>query len=477
MRVINITPKYQYVFDNGKIVKKELSKEKGVITSFIHPKDLIAITKRFELHLTEEEILLEMEKYIYSYPGVDINKEYKTIFIPIKRQNNLMMEAILIDTQQIRKSFEDILKIYKYIDFISPSFLAWSEYYNITKLEAKKDIFIYFNEDEAFLSAFDEGKYIFHKSLNKLTTLAKLLDKDTKEVIELLKIKGLDGSKYEDESEFNIIKKFFEEFFLKVFNIINISLSDYQIFKFDRIVFYSPFEINGLFTQYENYWNSHGIEFKKSILKTEYDHLEYLITVFNAKNYTNEDVNLTIFYKPPNFLTTKAGIFSIVFILSVLFIVSFVLYKNYFLHTKKEFINRLESKYAFLENRYKQEVKLMDKYKKDNIKIDKKIKNIKDYIEEIRNNVNILYQHAKEPMFYNIVAKVAKSMKKYSLKANRIYKDNKKVTLIIISTYDNTKEITSFMNDLINYGFKNVKSKFISNKSNFYISKVSFYYE
>jgi len=476
VKIINVAQKYQYVFDNGKVVKKELSKEKGIITSFIHPKNLLTITKKFDIHVSEEEILLEMEKYIYSYPGVDINKEYKTVFIPVKRQNSIIMEAILIDTQQIQKDFDDILKVYKYIDFISPSFLSWQEYYNLTKTEPKNDIFIYLNKDDAFLSAFDEGKYIFHKSLNKLNTLSKLLDKDINEVINILKTKGLDVSQYEDESEFNIIDKFFSEFFLKVFNIINISINDYQISKFERIIFYCPFEIKGLFKQYENYWDLNGIEFKRSALKTEYDHLEYLITIFNAKNYTNEEINLTIFPKPPNFLTTKTG-FSIVFILSILSVIAFAVYKNYSLYKEKIFVNKLENRYFSIENRYKQEVKLMDKYKRENIKVTKKIDELNKDIEQIREKINILYKQAKEPLFYNILAKIAKSMEKFSLKADSIYKDNKKITIIIVSTYDNTKEITSFMNDLINYGFKDVKSVFISKKKNFYLSKVSFYYE
>ena len=477
MKIINLTNKYQYIFNNGKIVKKDLLKEKGIITSFLHPKDFLTITKRFDSHLSEEEIFLEMEKYIYSYPGVDINKEYKTIFLPVERQNNITMEAILVDTYQLEHKFENILKIYKYIDFISPSFLAWGEYYNLTKMVPKKDIFIYLNEEEAFLSAFDEGNYIFYKSLNKLSTLAKLLKKDIKEVIDLLKLKGLDVNKYEDKNEFNIIDKFFNDFFFKVFNIINISLNDYQIAEFNRIIFYSPFEINGLFEEYENYWNLNGIEFKKSVLNTEYDHLEYLITVFNAKNYKNQAINLTIFNKPPNFFTTKAGIFISLFIISIFSVIGFFEYKNYSLLKEKKLINKLQKEYLWLKTRHKQEIKLAKNYKDENNQIDKKIGELNENIDKIRKKINVLYKNAKEPIFYNVLAEISKSMEKFSLKANKIYKKNKKVIIIIVSNYDNTQEVTSFMNDLINYGFKKVNSSFILNKKNIYISKVSFNYE
>ncbi len=273
MKIINATTQYQYVYENGKVVKKDLVKEKGIITSFLHPKHLFSITKKFDMHLSEEEMFLEMEKYIYSYPGIDINKEYKSVFLKIEREKSVIIEALLIDVKELQRTLENVLKTYKYIEFISPSFLSWSEYYNISKTEPKNDIFIYFSKDEAFLTGYSQGKYLFNKSLNKFATLCKLLDKSEEEVIEILNQKGFDIGGYEDESEFYIIDKFFNEFFLKVFNMINFCLNEYQIHKFERIVFYSPFEIKDIFKQYENYWSLNGIEFKKSALKTEYDHL------------------------------------------------------------------------------------------------------------------------------------------------------------------------------------------------------------
>ena len=477
MKIINATPNYQYIYENGKVVKKDLVKEKGIVTSFLHPKNLFSITKKFDIHLSEEEIFLEMEKHIYSYPGIDINKEYKSAFLKIEREKSIIIEALLIDVKELQRALENVLKTYKYIEFISPSFLSWSEYYNVSKTEPKNDIFIYFSKDEAFLAGYSKGKYLFHKSLNKLATLCKLLDKSEEEVIEILDQKGLDIGKYEDESEFYIIDKFFNEFFLKVFNIINFSSNEYHVPGFERIVFYSPFEIRGVFQQYENYWHLNGIEFKKSALNTEYDHLEYLTTIFNAKNYNDENINLTVFSKPPFFLTTKAGKFFLFFIFVSVLTVGYGLYKYYtFLHQQDE-VKALQKKFLLLKKRYDNEIKAVKTYKKENSMLLKKIKNVKNKINEISVKTDILYKKAKEPLFYNILAKISKSMKRHSLKAKEISKNQNKVTVMIVSNYDNTKEVTSFMNDLINEGFKNVKSYFIFNKKNTYISKVSFEYE
>ena len=477
MKIINVTPKYQYIFDNGKVVKEELVKEKGIITSFLHPKDLISITKKFDKNLSEDTILLEMEKYIYSYPGIDLNKEYHHIFLKVERENYLILEALLIDVEEVKKNFADIFQIYKYIDFISPSFLAYEEYYKLNKLPTKNDIFIYFSENDAFLVAYSEGKYLFHKSLNRFQALEKMLDKKEDEVIELLTSKGLDISSYENHNEFNIVDKFFSEFFLKAFNVMNFSLNEYQIPKFDRIIFYSPFEVKNLFEQYENYWAMNGVEFKKSVVATEYDHLEYLITIFNANNYANEDINLSIFSSPPSIIKTKAGQFLLFLIFSVLSIIGYVFYEKYSLEATKKEISHLEEKYLKIKKMNPKKVKMVEKYKKENKILNSKIALLNKKIEVISSKIDILYKKAKEPLFYNVLAKVAGSMKKYSLKVQSLTKTDNHIRLIIVSNKENTENIPFFLDDLINFGFKNVKSKYVSKETNFYISQVDFDYE
>jgi len=469
VRVINVVSNYEYIYEDGKVIKKELVKEKGIITSFIHPKYLISITKKFDKSLDINEILLEMEKFIYSYPGVDVNKEYKSIFLNIKREDFLIIEAILVDTNVLKEHFKNILKVYKYIDFISPSFLAWSEYYNFS--EPKNDIFIYLDENESFLSGYSNKEYLFHRHLTTLASLSKILNKDINDVINILKSKGLDINLYEDEYEYNVIDRFFSEFFLKVFNIINLVSNEYKV-KFNRIIFYSPFDIKGLFDKYKNYWELNSIEFQKSVLPTEYNHLEYLITIFNAKNYTNDNINLSIFKKPPPFITTKTGIFALsVFSLIFLLLVYFF-YEQFNILKEEKFIKKLQNRYLTLKKQYNfNELKLL---KKENAKLKEEIKKINKNIEEITQKIDFLYEKAKEPLFYNTLAKIAKSMKKYSLKASKIEKSGKLITIYIVSNYDNIKEVTSFMNDLMSFGFKDVKATFVKNSKNYYLSKVSF---
>ena len=477
MKIINALNDYMYVYEDGKVVKKELTKEKGVITSFLTPKDIFSLTKKFDKTSTKEDMIIEMEKYIFSYPNIDVNKEYEIVHLFIERENKTIVEALLIDNESLNAKFKKIRELYKYIDFISPSFLAWQEYYNLTKTEPKNDVFIYFDEDEGYLSVFSNGKYLFHKSLNKLSTLCKITNKSLEEILEILSQKGLDRSKYEDEELFFQIDKFFSEFFLKIFNQLNYSINEYEIAKYDRIFFYSPFKINYLFEQYTNYWDLNGIEFKPLALNTEYNNLEYLITFFNADNYENEEINFSVFIKPPLFIKTPAGIF-ISYIFVLFFLLSGYFFNEYFyIKRLKSDIFLLEKKYFLLEKRNRENLKILDKLKSKLSNILKQYKEVHEKIDDFSKKIDILSKKNKLPLEYNVFVKLTKFLEKYNLKLKSINKKGTFYTLTIISSFNNTHEIASFMQDLLNNNFNNVSSKTIKVNKNKYISYVEFEYE
>ena len=474
MKIINALKDYIYVYEDGKIVKKELIKEKGIVTSFLTPRSVFSLTKKFDKTVSKEEMIIEMEKYIFSYPNIDINKEYKIIYLFSERENKIISEAILVDNDNLNNKFKEIINVYKYINFISPSFLAWEEYYNLIKIDKKNDVFVYFDENEAFLSVFSDGNYLFHKSLNIFSELVKITDKNKNELIAILSEKGLDRSKYENEELFFKIDKFFSEFFLKVFNQLNYSINEYEIAKYDRMFFYSPLKINYLFEQYTNYWDINGIEFKPTSLNSEYNHLEYLVTVFNAKNYSNEYINLSIFEKPPLFIKTPAGKF-IGFIIFLFIMFAIFLAQNYYeLNSLTKKISLLQLKYNISKERNNKNIAVLKVlHNRLNI-VDKELNTINTRINDISKKIDILYKENKKPLIYNVFVKISFYLQKYDLKIEQIRKTGNKYFLKIISKFDNTHEVAKFMQKLINEKFKNVTSKTIKVNKKRYISYVEF---
>ena len=139
--------------------------------------------------------------------------------------------------------------------------MGWSKsvfksYYDIANDSPKKnDTFIFFDEDEAFLSCFENGEFVFVKSMTKLSTLSKQLNLSIEESKTILTTKGLNENSYEDENVFSIVESFFSQFFMKVNNLVNYSVSYYGLSKINRIFFYSSFEIENLYESFVSFWD------------------------------------------------------------------------------------------------------------------------------------------------------------------------------------------------------------------------------
>lgn len=470
MKVLNVLSQYIYVYEDGKVVRKPFSKEKGIVTSFLYPSEIVTITKKFST-LDEEDVLVEMEEYIYSYPKLKDNKEYSIIYQFVKKENFIIVEALLVDIHLLERRFEKILDKFNNIKFISPAFLGWSEYYKVARTDPKNDIFIYFSENESFLTAFSDGKYLLHKSLNKLISLSNHLGLKEKELINILREKGLDKSKYEDIELFNKVESFFSEFFLKIFNLINFSISEYELKRFDRIFFYAPWKINFLIEYYKDYWELNHIDFQLVDLNIEYNHLEYLITIFNAKNYKNDDINFSTFSK---------SILNPIKILSIYILGLFTIFLGGVVY-ELNYISKLKSELQSLNNNYKF-LKRLNKLNIENIKsLNLKLKKSKEKrlllnkeFYSLKQKVDILVKKGNLQPFYNVFVKVVSCLKKYNLKINKFEKNGNSYLIVIKSNANNTFYIAKFMQDLLKENFKDVSSNTIKNTKGIYISYVKF---
>jgi len=87
-----------------------------------------------------------------------------------------------------------------------------------------------------------------------------------------------------------------------------------------------------------------------------------------------------------------------------------------------------------------------------------------------------LYKKNNLPLFYNVLAKITLELEKYNLRVVKLDKNQRKYTLILKSSYDNTSDVVKFMQDLMDMRFKRVNSKTIKNQKGEYISYVEFEY-
>jgi len=474
LKVIYLAKDKLYINENDRIVKKELSYEKGIVTSSIGYNHILNITFKLPKSIEKEMLEVEAEKYIFTEGSLDYTKEYKINYIFKEYDDYINVEAFVIETETLKKEFDKYLKIFKYIDFISAKPFIFKSYYDITKVTPENDAFIFFDENEAFLSCFENGEFVFVKSISKLSSLAKQLDMSIGETKKILSEKGFDESKYEDKHIFEIIDSFFSQFFMKVSNLINYSVSYYGLSKINNIFFYSPFEINKLFENYADFWNLSGVTFKKYVIETDYDPFDYTAVVYNTKHFENENENFSVFPKPVPFYRTKSGILLLLIVFSFSFIVVDAFFKYHTINQKEKRISILKKKISRIKREEKMLLSAVKKYKNQIKEIKAENTALQKQISDISEKILFLENIQLSKLTSNDLADLGNELKKYDLKLLSFEKNKNHIDLIILSKFGNSANVAKLMKDMYSLGYKNVISTEIENKDGIYIAKVSY---
>jgi len=474
LKVIYLAKDKLYINENDRIVRKEISYEKGIITSSIGYNDILNITFKLPKDLDKEMLEVEAEKYIFTEGSLDYTKEYKINYIFKEFPDYINVEAFVVETETLKREFEKYLKIFKYIDFISAKPFIFKSYYNITNIKPQNDVFVYFDENEAFLSCFENGEFLFVKSISKLSTLSTQLNLSIEETKKILTEKGLDESKYDDPAVYGIVDTFFSQLFMKVSNLINYSVSYYRLTKINNIFFYSPFEINKLFESYTDFWNLSGIEFKKYILETDYDPFDYTAVIYNTKHFENENENFSIFPKPLPFYKTKSGILLLLIIFSFSFIGIDAYLKYQTIAKKEKYILSLKKKISRIKREENLLLSAIKKYKKKISQLKSENSALQKQISDISEKVLYLKNIQQSRLTSNELADLANGLKKYNLKLLSFEKNKNHIELLVLSEFGNSANVAKLMKDMYTLGYKNVISAEIENKNGIYIAKVGY---
>ena len=473
-KVITLFKDYMYVYEKGIIVKKDKSFEKGIITSSISFKDTYNISFKLSKALDEEELLVEAEKYVYSQDILDLTKEYKIIYNFQKYDEYYYVDAFAAEVEKIESLMADDVKIFKYIDFISFSPFAFEEYYDLAKVTPEVDVFIYLGVEDAYIVGFNKGKFVFVRSIDKLKILEKELNKPLDEILKILKTKGLDKNNYEDEYVFEIIDTYFSKLSMKINNVINYSVNFFKLNKINKIFFYSPFDIFLLEENYKDFWSLSNIKFKLLTLNVDYDPFEYIVSTYNAKHYSNEYLNFSVFQRPPPIYKRPSGGLVFLVLAGVSLIVLDAAYKEHQIaHLKQEkmLLELRASSYKNKLNLVKTQIKF---YNEELKKLNKKYENVAKEANQLYNKVNQLYSIYQKPFFTNEYAKIVDLLEKYNLKVRAFHKINKSFNITILSSHINYNKIPLFLKDLKKEGFSNIYIKQIDNNSTSYHTKVFF---
>jgi len=455
----------------------EVSK-KDIITSSLELKHTISFTFKLPKSIPEEELLSEAEIYFYENAGLNLNKEYIIDFIikELPQEESYLIEAIAVDQSILQEKCKPILEKTKYIDFISFMPFTFEVFYNLYNKKPKRDTFIYLDETLSFINVFENGKYVYSKTMSSLNSLLKSLQLDIKEFKEILKNKGLDKESYDPE-EFIIaseIEQFFSKYFMDVNNRLSYGANIFYLEPIENIYFYTPFEIKGI-ESLKDFWQIHNISFEVIPPNEQINLLDKLAIIYNEKNYQTAK-NFSIFPRPAKFYKTKTFLVVMSFLLSISAVGAHFGYEYYQIQNlkqKEKKLNKKLNKTKSLLNRLKTKNKIiLEKLSNYNSKIhaiNSEISHTKKLLEKSLEIIN-------KPKTYDDFIILSNLLHNNKLRVLKILKnEDGSFTLEVYTKSKYRDNIAKFMYELTQYNYKNIRSNSVREVNNhYYISEIRF---
>jgi hypothetical protein len=296
------------------------SKEQYVI-SFLNTKGFISALIGISKNVPDDDVYDALENKVYEVLALDIAVEYNIQYIEAANQmseSERFFHVFVVDPLTLEQEFAPIIESIKYIDQIVPAPLLLKSLYikeNIHSSNAHG--FIYFQENDAFFTVYDEQEFIYTKSLKySLKQMHERFCELLGEPIELvsfeniLAIQGLNT--INPEYQKNLLK-LFGEIFLYVNDVITYAKRAFEIKQFETIYIGTAVgSIDGLDEYAQTYLGLKTLpfDFDYGFKTTEgyIDQIHQLMHLYTRLE-SNEryECNFTLFYRPPPFTKRDSG--------------------------------------------------------------------------------------------------------------------------------------------------------------------------
>jgi hypothetical protein len=327
-RIVTVNPytNNSYLLRSNKLTlqNKPTFNTSNFLASYLSNRDYISAKIGISRSVFKEDIDSAIENKAYEELGLDQASEYVIDhFESPSESEERLYDVFAAKPERLRTLYGNIISDAKYIDLIFPAPLLYKILYEREILSrGRTDLFIYFMEDDAFISVYKDGIYLYAKSLEfslgKIHTMyceAKGEHVDKKEFINSL---TKDGIYFKEQDSQQILMKIFSEVFIALNDVVIYCKRAFSLDSVDNIFIGSIIGIISGLSQYsENYLGmaSKDLMFEYDLGSNEWytDQLEYLLAL-RALEFLKDDssfANLTIFPRPPSFANRPSGQFTI----------------------------------------------------------------------------------------------------------------------------------------------------------------------
>jgi len=461
---------YEYKNQTLKPLENLSLDNKNFVISYIQNRDMIIAS--FDLGYSIDEAEIDDIIYIKAYDelGLDPEKEYSITHQKASSdERSGVYNLFITEPETIDEQIAPIIEKTTYIDLLLPAPLLYKTLYTSSTLgDDEAHCFVYFTMNDAFVTIYNEGEFLYSKSLE--FSLSQIYEKycamigervDEKEFFETLEAEGLKAT---DSSYQQNLMKLFSEIFLQINDIIIYTKRAYGIDTIRRLFLGSiNSPIIGLGDYGYNYLGipTFNLDFNFDMKNDDWyvDQLQYMM-VQSGLDYIqnpNKLVNLTTTPRPPVFSKRASGQFIISTVVTSLLALGWPLYYLFISYSTDVYNLKLASKNSSLTT-------ITTKYKKilndKRAIINQNKKELKGLTTIFEGKAKTLtYIHNKK-VDYNLKSNFlnifAHDLIKYGVQLEEMKSNEDSFTLFVVSNDD--KKITRYIKYISKKYFDKIKS-------------------
>ena len=312
---IDIYAKKSYLFD--RLFQADKYNKNCFSISYMRIQDLNNSILSLE-NIPDLEIEESIEIRAIEELGLPLEDDHKIIYKEVENvdKNDRYFNLFITTHNNIQKLYDRYIKKYKYIDLILPFGLLYESLYDLNILEsAFIDCFIYFQKDDANISIYKNGCFIFSKHVeqNLLLIYENFIKFSENEVEYKQFCNMLCTNSYKSDKSFEFAyMQSFEEVFLLLKDSFEYIKRSFGFKNIDRIFISSDYGTINYMQDYISAYldiKSSGFTFNDLFEQKEVDDLSKLMTL-SAISYQNDKsktANLSLFKRPKPFFDTKNG--------------------------------------------------------------------------------------------------------------------------------------------------------------------------
>jgi len=453
---------YSFKNDVFKPLTKLTYNTSNYITSYVNNKEIISTRVNVSRSIPEEDIADILDIKAYEELGLDQANTYIISSFEIHNEGEEREFHIFVaEPESLDEYYLPIKEQTKYVDLIVPAPLLYKSLYTKEILQDNNThCFVYFTQNDAFVTIYQNGQYLYAKSIE--FSLEQIYDKycesigekvDENEFFTILESEGLKTTNNDYQQNF---MKIFAEVFITINDIIIYAKRAFNLDTIDQMFIGSERgPIIGLDDYSQNYLGLHSSDFNfnYNITSEEWytDQLQYLMLLSSFDYIEDESslVNLTMYPRPPSFVNRASGQFIISTFAAVSLSLAYplVYLVGSYVNDAKIYALTLENNKLTAEsNKYK----TILSEKKEKIKVlDEKIKVLSDTYNGKAKTLSSIYDkkvnyRLKSETFHNIAEELAK----FEVNVDMIKSDVDTLWLSMVSTDDRKfTEVIKYISD------------------------------